>query len=71
MSTRGYPQFMGDSFHSYSYKLHKWNLLNILVLCVVSKFNQVTNANGRQCEVPSVCFVIPAPDVEATEFSTR
>jgi len=32
---------------------------------------QITNASGRQCEVPSVCFVIPAPDVEATEVSTR
>jgi len=32
---------------------------------------KITNASGRQCEVPSVCFVIPAPDVEATEFSTR
>ena len=63
---------MGDSLYSYSlnYTLLTWNLLSIL-LCVVSKFNQVTNANGRQCEVPSVCFVVPAPDVEATEFSTR
>ena len=67
----GGTQVMGDSLHSYSH-IHSLlgNCYGILVLCV-SKFNQVTNANGRQCEVPSVCFVIPAPDVEATEFSTR
>ncbi|XP_065668233.1 dystonin isoform X8 [Hydra vulgaris] len=32
---------------------------------------KVSPPSGVESEVPSVCFVIPAPDAEATELSTR
>ncbi|EDO37708.1 predicted protein [Nematostella vectensis] len=32
---------------------------------------KVASSPGEQSEVPSVCFVIPAPDLEAIDFATR
>jgi hypothetical protein len=28
-------------------------------------------SHGKECVVPSVCFVIPAPDMETKDYMTR